>query len=315
MRPHIVHHPDYVVPLPASGDGGPPSFPMTKFGLTMQALRQTAPALVEHQPDPVTRADLVAAHCPAYVDAVLAGTLDAERTRRIGFTLTPAVVRRSLLASGGTLLAARLALAHGFAANTAGGSHHAHPGFGAGYCVFNDVAVMARRLLEEAAIGRLLIVDLDVHQGDGTAAIFAGEPRVFTFSMHCETNFPLRKTVSDLDIALPAGADDTHYLSRLAEALPHVMDRARPDLIAYVAGVDVHAEDQLGRLALSDAGLAARDTLVAGAARSAGVPLVSVMGGGYGRDRAAVARRHAASILCLAGELARLPSPACPAGR
>jgi acetoin utilization deacetylase AcuC-like enzyme len=290
----VVHHSDYTAPLPPGA-----SFPMDKYALTLQALRESGAPLAIHVPEETPRAALEAVHEPAYVDAVLSCALPPEAERRIGFPITPRVVRRSLLASGGTWLAARLARIHGYAANSAGGSHHAHAGFGAGFCVFNDIAIASRRLLETGDVQRILVIDLDVHQGDGTAAIFAGDPRVFTFSMHCQANFPVRKATSDLDAGLPIGTDDTSYLETLSSHLPHIMQRVAPDLIFYLAGVDPHGQDKLGRLALTDDGLAARDCYVARHAQLAGVPLVSVMGGGYGDDKHAVARRHAQTILTL----------------
>lgn len=273
---------------------------MDKFALVMTALRASGAVLAEHVPEPTPRTVLEAVHTPAYVAAVLDGTLTEAQVRRIGFPVTPPVVRRALLASGGTWLAARLALAQGYAANLAGGSHHAHADFGAGFCVFNDLAIAARRLLDAGEVQRILVVDLDVHQGDGTAAIFAGDSRVFTLSLHCQENFPARKAVSDMDAGLPVGCGDDAYLAALARHLPVALARSRPDLIFYQAGVDPHKEDKLGRLALTDAGLAARDSQVATLARAAGVPLVSVMGGGYGDDRQALARRHAQTILTIA---------------
>jgi acetoin utilization deacetylase AcuC-like enzyme len=295
----FVHHPDYVAPLAAS------RFPMDKYGTIAGAARTSGVALDWHEPEPTPREALEAAHDPIYVEAVLSHRLSAEEERRIGFPVTPPLVRRSLLASGGSWLAARLALAHGAACNGAGGSHHAHAAFGAGYCIFNDVAIASHRLLAGGDASRLLIVDLDVHQGDGTASIFAGDPQVFTFSVHCEANFPVRKGLSDLDIALPAGTGDAAYLEILAETLPGLIARQQPDLIFYIAGVDPHEADKLGRLALTDEGLIARDRLVGAAARTAGAALAVVAGGGYGPDVAELGRRHAMSLLAAAQ--ARLP--------
>ena len=190
----------------------------------------------------------------AYVDAVLSQSLDAAAVRRIGLPITAEVATRARAASAGTVLTARLALEHGLACNTAGGSHHAFAAYGSGFCLFNDVAVAARVLLAEGLVERILVVDLDVHQGDGTAAIFVDEPRVFTFSMHCRTNFPLRKQTSDLDLALDADLEDEPYLALLAAHLPGLLEDVRPDLVFYNAGVDPHVDDQLGRLALSERG-------------------------------------------------------------
>ncbi len=194
---------------------------------------------------------------------------------------------------GGSLLTARLALARGLACNTAGGSHHAARDYGAGFCTFNDVAVAGRALLAEGAVARVLVVDVDVHQGDGTAFIFEDEPAVFTFSMHGEKNYPVRKARSDLDIELPDATGDDAYLSALEGVLPGLLERVRPDLVFYNAGVDPHVDDKLGRLALSDEGLAARDTYVIDTCLAAGAPLAGVIGGGYGADIDRLARRHA----------------------
>ena len=200
---------------------------------------------------------------------------------------------------GGTYLAATIALDAGFAANTAGGSHHALADGGAGYCIFNDIAVAGAALLAEGRIGRLAVVDLDVHQGDGTAAIFAANAKVATLSLHATKNFPVRKQTSTRDVELPDATGDDAYLAVLAKELPAFLDAARADLVIYQAGVDPHADDRLGRLALTDAGLLARDRFVAAACIARGLPLASTLGGGYGTDRMAVARRHARSISAL----------------
>lgn len=218
---------------------------------------------VFHSAGEVAAEAMRGAHEGPYVEQLLGLAVDPSIERRIGFPVTEQVLRRARHASGGTLGAALAALKVGAASNTAGGSHHAHPGFGSGYCVLNDVGIAARQLLAEGAVERILVVDLDVHQGDGTAVMFEEEARVFTFSMHCEANFPVRKARSDLDIGLDVGTDDATYLKLLEENLPHILMLHRPQLVFYNAGVDVHAEDRLGRLALSDEGLAARDSFVA----------------------------------------------------
>jgi acetoin utilization deacetylase AcuC-like enzyme len=243
-------------------------------------------------PERIARADLIRAHTPAYVDAVLGRTLDPAAVRRIGFSLTERVVLRAQLATAGTLLAARLALQGGLACNSAGGSHHARADQGAGFCVFNDVAVAASVLLAEDLVRQILVVDLDVHHGDGTALIFQGEPHIFTFSMHCDDNWPLEKPPSDLDVALPKGTGDAGYLAALDDCLPALLDQVRPDLVFYIAGVDPHQDDRLGKLALTDQGLMARERRVIEAVRRRAIPLVTVLGGGYGQDVDAVARRH-----------------------
>jgi len=293
----VVHHPDYVSPA-APGS----RFTFDKYGLVMEALRETGVAHELHQPEPMPRQWIEAVHDPVYVEEVLTQTVPRAKELRIGFPVTGRIARRSLLSAGGTYLAARLALAHGFAANSAGGSHHALADSGTGYCVFNDLAIASRRLIAEGLVERILIVDLDVHQGDGTAALTRDQPAIFTLSLHAQSNFPVRKQASSHDIGLPDGLGDADYLARLAEILPQVMADHRPDIILYQAGVDPHVEDRLGRLALTDTGLRARDRFVMRTARAHGVPLASTLGGGYGEDRMAVARRHVASMLALAEE-------------
>jgi acetoin utilization deacetylase AcuC-like enzyme len=285
---HVVHHPDYVV----TASGGAHQF--SKYGVVMDLLR--AGPLTEHRPEPMPVQWLEAAHDPAYVAAVIAATVAPDIERRIGFAVTADVARRAVLSPGGTWLAAKLALQHGYAANAAGGSHHALPDSGAGFCVFNDLAVAALRLLSEGDAQRILIVDLDVHQGDGTAVILAGREDVATLSLHAEKSFPVRTARSTVDIGLADGTGDEAYLAALTPALDAMIDRFRPDLILYQAGVDVHVGDKLGRLALTDAGIKARDALVAGRARTLGIPVASAMGGGYGDDVHAVAARHAATM-------------------
>jgi len=266
----------------------------------MLALAESGADYQVHQAELMPRAWIEAVHDPAYVDDVLCAAVPKDKERRIGFPVTPRIARRSQLSPGGTWLAARLALDHGFAANSAGGSHHALADTGAGYCVFNDLAIAANRLLEERTVGRVLILDLDVHQGDGTAALTAGRDDIFTLSIHAEKNFPVRKARSTLDVGLPDGTGDADYLAVLADALPNALDTFRPELILFQAGVDAHGEDRLGQLALTDAGLETRDLYVAGAARARGIPMASALGGGYSADRMAVARRHARTMVTLA---------------
>ena len=242
------------------------------------------------------------AHDPDYVAEVVEARVPPAKERRIGFPVDPPVSLRSQTTPGGTYGAALLAVEHGFAAHGAGGSHHALRDTGAGYCVFNDLAVAARRLLDEGRVGRILILDLDVHQGDGTAALMAGEERVFTLSLHADKNFPARKARSTLDVPLPDGLEDDGYLAALGPALERAF-AWEPELVLYQGGVDVHRDDRLGRLALSDAGIAARDRMVARASRAAGAPLASTPGGGYGPDPLVLGARHAAVIATLAGVL------------
>ncbi|WP_404713944.1 histone deacetylase [Sphingomonas sp. MMS24-J13] len=297
---HVVHHPGYTTPLPPAG-----SFPHDKYMLVMQALEERGVAMSTHLPQAMPRSWLEAVHDPTYVDEVLRCAVPAEKERRIGFAVTARVSHRSQLSPGGTWLAACLALRHGYAANSAGGSHHALWDTGAGYCVFNDLAIAAHRLLAEARVTRILILDLDVHQGDGTAALTAGHGDIFTLSIHAEKNFPMHKARSNLDVALPDGSGDADYEQALEDCLPRVLDDFRPDLILFQAGVDAHIDDRLGRLALSDSGLEGRDRFVARQALERGIPIASALGGGYGKDRMAVARRHAQTMVTLAAEFGR----------
>ncbi len=302
---HVVHHADYMAPRPERG-----SFRFDKYYLVMEELRASGAAITEHAPEPMPRAWLEAVHCPTYVDQVLRADVPREKERRIGFPVTPAIASRVAHTNGGTWLAARLAMQHGYAANSAAGSHHALHDTGAGYCVFNDLAVTANRLIAEGDARRVLIVDLDVHQGDGTASLTAGREDIFTLSLHAEKNFPVRKARSSRDVALPDGIDDDGYMDTLARHLPEVMTAFAPDFVLYQAGVDPHADDKLGRLALSDAGLAARDRFVVSQARRRGLPVASALGGGYGDDPRILAARHARSMLAMAQEnAARVPVP------
>ena len=286
----IVHHPDYDAKFPAHH-----RFPMGKYSLLMNALDArgliaSARLLTPDEPPPDV---LTLAHARGYVDQVLAASVPPAIEKEIGFPVSERVSRRARMATAGTLLAARVALRDGLACNTAGGSHHARRAHGAGFCTFNDVGVAGSALLAEGAIGRALVVDLDVHQGDGTADIFADEPRAFTFSMHARSNYPVRKIPSDMDLSLPDGTSDEAYLSRLAAVLPLLLDYAQPDLVFYNAGVDPHRDDKLGKLALTDEGLRLRDRTVLGFFHERGIPVCGVIGGGYSNDVPALAARHA----------------------
>lgn len=288
--PPIVHHPAFRAEMPPGH-----RFPMDKFSRLAAVLEAEAMAGPSGfaRPDLVDIETLRLAHAEDYVRGVIELSLPSDLVRRIGMPNTESVATRARAATGGTLLAAHLALEHGIACNTAGGSHHAAADGGAGFCVFNDVAVAARRLLAEGAIGQALVIDLDVHQGDGTARIFEDDPSVFTFSMHAEKNFPHRKAVSDLDVELPDGTDDGPYLAKLADILPDLLSAVRPDIVFFNAGVDPHADDKLGRLALTDEGLARREAYVLGACLSSEIPVVGVIGGGYDADIDRLAARHA----------------------
>jgi acetoin utilization deacetylase AcuC-like enzyme len=239
--------------------------------------------------------DLARVHAPEYVARVRDGLLTREEQRRIGFPWSPQMVERSRRSVGGTIEAARLALQDGVAANLAGGTHHAFRDRGEGYCVFNDVAVAAMTLLESGHVRQVAVVDLDVHQGNGTASIFEHDRRVFTCSLHGATNFPFRKERSDLDVPLADGTGDDAYLSHLVAALDVVFETT-PDLVFYVAGADPYEGDRLGKMALTEAGLRRRDAIVFGRCRAEGVPVAVSMAGGYAPDVDAIARIHAGTI-------------------
>ena len=287
MRPALVYHPAYSAPLPSSH-----RFPMAKFRLLHQHLQQLDLARPDqlHQPLPIPRRALELVHSRAYHEGFSRDQLTAPEQRRIGLPATTPLVRRSWLAVGGTLLTARLALKHGLACHLAGGTHHAFPEYGSGFCIFNDVAVTARVLLAEGAVARLMVIDLDVHQGDGTAAIFASDPRVFTFSAHAASNFPLRKQTSDHDLPLADGLDDDSYLAAVGQVLPELLEQVKPELVIYNAGVDPHRDDRLGRLALSDTGLLLRERMVLEACLRRSIPVATVIGGGYDALPALVSR-------------------------
>jgi acetoin utilization deacetylase AcuC-like enzyme len=267
---------------------------MAKYRLLREALLEEGTLGPEEllQSEPAAREALGRVHTRRWLEAVFTGALSAAETRRLGFPWSEALVLRSRAAVGGTCAAARAALDDGFSGNLAGGTHHAFPDHGEGFCVFNDIAVSIRALQAEGAIARAAVVDLDVHQGNGTAAVFAGDPSVFTFSMHGEHNFPFRKQHSTLDVGLPDGTSDGPYLDALVWHLPRLLDATRPDLLYYQAGVDPLAEDTLGRLALTAAGLEARDRFVLESARRRGIPLVATLGGGYARPIAQSLQAH-----------------------
>jgi acetoin utilization deacetylase AcuC-like enzyme len=248
----------YTFPLPEGH-----RFPIAKYELLRQRVVAAGLGPVR-EPERIDRPSLLLVHTERYMDAFTKGTLSADELRRLGFPWTPELVERSYRACGGTLAAARFALDEGVAMNLAGGTHHAFPDRGEGFCVFNDVAIAIRTLQAEGRIERAAIVDLDVHQGNGTNAIFADDDRVFTFSMHGRRNYPFTKVKGSLDVELEDGCADDEYLSLLAEALPRVLSDARPDLAVYLAGADAHEEDRLGRLRLTTAGLARRDVMVLG---------------------------------------------------
>ena len=268
----------YTFPLPEGH-----RFPIAKYELLRE--RVVAAGLGDvREPERIDRESLLRVHTARYVDDFTNGTLSAPELRRLGFPWSEALVERSYRACGGTLAATRFALDEGIAMNLAGGTHHAFPDRGEGFCVFNDVAVAIRALQAERRIERAAIVDLDVHQGNGTNAIFADDDAVFTFSMHGRRNYPFTKVKGSLDLELEDGCDDAEYLGLLGDALPGALAAARPDLVAYLAGADAHEHDKLGRLRLTAAGLARRDAIVLESAREVGIPIAVTIAGGYGRD-------------------------------
>ncbi|WP_300318476.1 histone deacetylase [Accumulibacter sp.] len=284
----------FVLPLPAGH-----RFPMAKYARLRERLQASGEFAASDFATPVaaSREQLCRAHDARYVARVSAGELSAAEVRRIGFPWSREMVERSRRSAGATIAACRAALDDGCAVNLAGGTHHAHAAHGEGFCVFNDAAVAARVLLAEGLIERVAVVDCDVHQGNGTASICAGDAQIFTFSMHGARNFPFTKTASDLDIELPDGTEDADYLQQLAAALEQVFARGRPELVIYLAGADPFHDDRLGRLALSFDGLAARDAMVLTACRDRRVPVAVAMAGGYARQIDDTVRIHGRTVL------------------
>jgi len=285
-----AYHPDYHVPLPPSHP-----FPMAKYPLLFQRLRAAgwlndAQVLV---PDEAALSDLCLVHTGHYLQQLADGTLDAAAVRKIGVPWSQALWRRSRLAAQGTLMAARAALDDGIAGNLAGGTHHAFPAHGEGFCVLNDVAVAIRVLQRDGRARRALVIDLDVHQGNGTAAIFEGDADVFTFSMHGERNYPSRKMHSTLDVGLADGIGDDDYLALLRRHLDDILATFVPEIVFYLAGVDPVRGDRYGRLALSDEGLRQRERCVLEACGSRGWPLVITIAGGYAPTPERTAELHA----------------------
>jgi acetoin utilization deacetylase AcuC-like enzyme len=287
------------LPLPAGH-----SFPIDKYTLLRQRLERHAAAgaaLEFIEPHAATDDELLRVHCRDYVGRVMAGTLSRDEIRRIGFPWSPHLVERSLRSTGAAVDAAAAAVEDGVAASLAGGTHHAGSNWGEGYCVFNDVAVAAREMQARGAVRRVLVLDCDVHQGNGTAEIFAADETVFTMSIHGARNFPLRKQPGSLDVPLEDGTGDEEYLERLEVAVAESFARAGADLVLYIAGADPYEGDRLGRLRLTKPGLLARDRLVLDAARQAGVPTAIVCGGGYCTDLESIVDIHAATMLEAAG--------------
>ena len=288
----------FVLPLPEGH-----RFPMEKYHRLRTRLMTSGVFSPKDfaVPDAADDPTLLRAHSADYLQRMESGQLSAAEQRRIGFPWTPQMVERSRRSAGATLAACRHAIeTHGWAANLAGGTHHAHRDFGAGFCVFNDAAVAALAMRAEGRAERVAIIDCDVHQGDGTAAILADTPQVFTLSLHGDKNFPFRKTVSDRDIALPDGTGDAEYMAALQPALDDIFNSFHPDLVIYLAGADPHEHDRLGRLALTQDGLIERDKRVLRACRDRAVPVAIAMAGGYGQDIEVTVAIHASTILTAA---------------
>ena len=278
MELPVVNHKDYFAKI-----GDDHRFPINKFGALADYLLNEKVVNKFHIPYPCSDETLKRAHSENYIKHVKNKTLDQNIIKKIGFPLVESVIQRSLVATGGTVLASKLAINYGVACNTAGGSHHANFEGGAGYCVFNDVAVAAQYLLDRGLAGKILIVDLDVHQGNGSADIFKDNKNVFTFSMHSKTNYPAKKSISDLDVELDDNMKDEQYLKLLKFYLNH-LNEENFDFVFYIAGVDIHLNDRLGKLKISDNGIKKRDEIVTENFFSKGVPLCGVLGGGYNKD-------------------------------
>ena len=278
MELPVVNHEDYFAKI-----GDDHKFPINKFGELADYLIKNKIVKNFHKPYPCSDETLKRAHSEKYIKDIKNKTLDKNGVKKIGFPLVDSVVQRSLVATGGTVLAAKLSINNGLACNTAGGSHHANFDEGAGYCVFNDVAVAAQYLLDRELAKRILIIDLDVHQGNGNSDIFKNNKDVFTFSMHSKSNYPAKKSISDLDVELEDNMEDKKYLSLLKDNLKQFDDK-NFDFVFYIAGVDIHFNDRLGKLKVSDEGIRSRDEIVIENFFSKNIPLCGVLGGGYNKD-------------------------------
>ena len=278
MELPVVNHKDYEAQL--NDDN---KFPIKKFGALARVLIKNKIVKNFCIPEPCSFDTLKEAHTEDYINKIKNKTLDKNEIRKIGFPLVDSVVRRSFIATGGTVLATKLALNYGIACNTAGGSHHATSDQGAGYCVFNDVAVAAKYLTTRGLANKILIIDLDVHQGNGNSEIFKNDPQVFTFSMHSKVNYPAKKAISDLDIELKENLEDEEYINILKTNLKF-LNQEEFDFIFYIAGVDIHYNDRLGKLKISDEGIIKRDEIVIDNFFSNKIPICGVLGGGYNKD-------------------------------
>jgi acetoin utilization deacetylase AcuC-like enzyme len=278
MELPVINHEDYFAKI-----GDDHKFPINKFGELANYLLEKKIINQFHKPYPCSVKTLKGAHSQTYINNIINKSLDQNGVKKIGFPLVDSVVKRSLVATGGTVLASKLALEHRIACNTAGGSHHANFDGGAGYCVFNDVAVAANYLLNKGIVKKILIVDLDVHQGNGNSDIFGNNKNVFTFSMHSKSNYPAKKSKSDLDIELEDNTEDQKYIETLKDSI-QLLNRQKFDFVFYIAGVDVHFNDRLGKLKLSDDGIKKREEIVIGNFFSKKIPICGVLGGGYNKN-------------------------------
>lgn len=290
----------FVLPLPPGH-----RFPMRKYSMLRDAVVREVPELQLHEAPRAGDDALALAHTASYIADVSTGQLDAARQREIGFPWSHEMVERSRRSAGATIAACRTALMQGIAVNLAGGTHHAYADKGGGFCVFNDAAIAARQLQRDGHVRRVAVIDLDVHQGNGTASILRDDPTVFTLSLHGEKNYPFRKEASDLDVGLPDGCDDDGYAAALANALDTLKARFAPDLLIYLAGADPHEDDRLGRLRLTMAGLARRDTMVFDFALSQRLPIAVAMAGGYGNRIENTVAVHTQTVRLAAGYHAR----------
>jgi acetoin utilization deacetylase AcuC-like enzyme len=278
MELPVINHEDYFAKI-----GDDHKFPINKFGELANYLLKKKIINHFHKPHPCSVKTLKGAHSQTYISNIINKSLDQNGVKKIGFPLVDSVVKRSLVATGGTVLASKLALEYRIACNTAGGSHHANFDGGAGYCVFNDVAVAANYLLNKGLVKKILIVDLDVHQGNGNSDIFKNNKNVFTFSMHSKSNYPAKKSKSDLDIELEDNTDDQKYIETLKDSI-QLLNKRKFDFVFYIAGVDVHFNDRLGKLKLSDDGIKKREEIVIGNFFSKKIPICGVLGGGYNKN-------------------------------
>jgi acetoin utilization deacetylase AcuC-like enzyme len=278
MELPVINHEDYFAKI-----GDDHKFPINKFGELANYLLEKKIINQFHKPYPCSVKTLKGAHSQTYISNIINKSLDQNGVKKIGFPLVDSVVKRSLVATGGTVLASKLALEHRIACNTAGGSHHANFDGGAGYCVFNDVAVAANYLLNKGLVKKILIVDLDVHQGNGNSDIFGNNKNVFTFSMHSKSNYPAKKSKSDLDIELEDNTEDQKYIETLKDSI-QLLNKQKFDFVFYIAGVDVHFNDRLGKLKLSDDGIKKREEIVIGNFFSKKIPICGVLGGGYNKN-------------------------------